>query len=999
MKCKWLFILPVLSCLAFGPGGFTMGRKPWRYSVITSPIVNLSYALSFDGTNDYVALGALAWPMTRTNCSMSIWIKPRAGSGSIYSESDNYGNIVGRLMVENFLVRYDNNAATVVRTINTIPSNEWTHVVFGCNSVGRFIYTNGVLACQSNDVTEFGPVGHTAANSFFGTREAGGVKGLWYNGIIDEPTIWTQRCLSAYEAYGLHADKFGLYGLTNTSPWEFNLKMLMHLDEGSGNSCIDSSINAYTGSLSGPSWTTGKIQIRPSLWGNYTNSILEYYSSLWEADDPRFADYSIDGTRLGFVNFGTATTPSLTFVSNTTWCYEFRSALNQNITITNAYNSLAFSTSSPFTVSFWYKSLSTWAANKCLIAYMDTNYKGWTIYSSDVNTPFRFALIYNNTTHESLDVSPSGGAAKVADWNHFVCVYEGGTNPGCIKMYTNGYNSALLTNYWSLVHDFKTNLNVGKIGIFATGISPLDGWVANLMIATSAWNAAYVTNVFETTKPYMYAEPLPSTETYAPPIGSMYNWYFERTNLIDGAILGWSSYATNCNLFLRLGGSECPVREIVTNNPQTTYCYSFDGGDAPYGDYSFKEQFETNKSFTFCCWKRGGPLWDGSKLLASCALNSSPYSGWTLTDARVNNGYYRFLICDQSAVVHPIGFDFTNTASASDWVCVVVTKQAGVRSSDMNVWVNGALVTNRFSEYTNSLISSTIGANALMYLGARGTYSSYGQQTTVRMAFPRVYNRVITGSEITNYYQTFNPTNFLGQYPQQLPSSSLYFPTGVNAYVEFTNVYASVPSYFTWSMWIKPVYTGSWCSLFGYTHAVSAVPFCLLLLSYPSTNNLFLQACSDDNTLHQVTVNCDNLFDGEWHHIALSRSNATWNMWCDGIVILTNRSVNLLYTSINRTLLGAYNYGSSPVNRFYKGSIDELNIWTTNIAPAYITNMYNQGKAYYGSISQLPWSTLFNFGCHFDEQSGTKLNDFGGNNRTGTINSAVWTNNGAVPLF
>jgi hypothetical protein len=202
-------------------------------------------AMSFDGTNDYVQVGAQAGLEMSDTLTISAWIFP-TGAGS---DATIGGTIVNK-EGEYQLVRLPNGGIrwalantdpgwTYVNTGATAPLNEWTHVAFVYNKGTATTYINGSPVHTYNGSGAIVDNIHPSEDDF----RIGGRQG-WnqhFQGKIDEVRIYS-RGLTAAEVQVLANELAGY--------WNF--------DENSGTTAADSSGNVFDGILNGAAWTTGK---------------------------------------------------------------------------------------------------------------------------------------------------------------------------------------------------------------------------------------------------------------------------------------------------------------------------------------------------------------------------------------------------------------------------------------------------------------------------------------------------------------------------------------------------------------------------------------------------------------------------------------------------------------------------------------------------------------------------------------------------------------------
>lgn len=235
--------------------------------------VESSYAVGFDGSNDYININTAASIKGLTSYSVSVWAKPKAlVSGNVYSiwfESINTDGTTARsrLFFENASGSYNNVANTVgVRFrasdgesattfsagANAVSVGLWYHIVFVFDSVNdsHKIYVNGRLRGTST-ASVAGHDNTTPASVTIGV--AGTSSSEWLNGAVDDLRIYN-RALTDAEVQSIHRN--------SSSPPTSGLIRYLPLDEGTGTTVTDS-IGGLTGTLTnGPTW---QPQVCPRL--------------------------------------------------------------------------------------------------------------------------------------------------------------------------------------------------------------------------------------------------------------------------------------------------------------------------------------------------------------------------------------------------------------------------------------------------------------------------------------------------------------------------------------------------------------------------------------------------------------------------------------------------------------------------------------------------------------------------------------------------------------
>lgn len=211
-------------------------------------------ALSFDGVDDSVNAGNAA-SLQLTTGTISAWIKT-TGAGSSYRAIVVKGNAYGLFLKDNVLMLYDWGASAERTTGMNLADGNWHYVtqVFQSGvASGTTVYVDGSLVLTttmtvSSQAVALG-IGDSIGNSQF------------FAGSIDEPRVYN-RVLTASEIQSLYQS--GESDKVNATDVNGNLNSGLagywKLDEGSGTSTVDSSVNGNNGTLTnGPTWGTGQL--------------------------------------------------------------------------------------------------------------------------------------------------------------------------------------------------------------------------------------------------------------------------------------------------------------------------------------------------------------------------------------------------------------------------------------------------------------------------------------------------------------------------------------------------------------------------------------------------------------------------------------------------------------------------------------------------------------------------------------------------------------------
>lgn len=223
-----------------------------------------SYALQFDGVDDYLMLG---YTPPANNFTVSAWVQATTtheidleGSSGVegvfnqkYLFHPNYktdseagiGISVGTNGISVYELGYYYMPAVAVYSGNL--GTGWNHIAVTYTNKQPRIYLNGVLVHTG--------LTSTRTNVYSPTRIGGGTYGS-FCGKMDNITVWNQACTDQQIIAMMNADVQGT---------ETGLIAGWLLDEGSGSRINDISANGCPGLLYGPTWA-----------GNKANKALEF---------------------------------------------------------------------------------------------------------------------------------------------------------------------------------------------------------------------------------------------------------------------------------------------------------------------------------------------------------------------------------------------------------------------------------------------------------------------------------------------------------------------------------------------------------------------------------------------------------------------------------------------------------------------------------------------------------------------------------------------------
>ncbi|KPA17887.1 Pentaxin, partial [Candidatus Magnetomorum sp. HK-1] len=315
------------------------------YIFITSPaIAETNYALTFDGSNDYVNVGSV--PLANKSFTIECWAKRDTSDNwdiifGLGTNSNNNNLHVGFRSSNEFTMGF---GANDVNTSATYTDTDWHHwaVSYDINTMTQKIYRDGIEVASRIAGAHFGGSGDAIIGRYATSNEH------FFDGQIDELRIWdTPRTQTQIQEY--------MYRTLSPED-ETALLAYYKFNQSSGYSLFDSSGNDYHGTLvnldENTAWVTSTATVQDNP------DIIPLEKALL-----------FDGTN-DYVNAGSGI-----YLANKSFTIEFWATRNS----TNDYD-LIFS-------------LGTSSANNNLhMGFRSTNTFTLAFYSNDLNTSATYGV-------------------------------------------------------------------------------------------------------------------------------------------------------------------------------------------------------------------------------------------------------------------------------------------------------------------------------------------------------------------------------------------------------------------------------------------------------------------------------------------------------------------------------------------------------------------------------------------------------------------------------
>jgi hypothetical protein len=241
------------------------------------------FALSFDGSNDYVDTGQTNQAIFRSDFSVGVWVKPDDGRPAANDyivggiESGNTDGLIIYIATNGKLnVSFKSNSDPLTKRTDAAifadgAISSWMHilvVVTDADPTTITIYTNGTEEASSVvSSQELSRTNHRLYecndNIWIGAANANGSGSNFFSGDMDEYAVWSgaisaaQAAVVGAKVINLRQQK-GNYGAGPVS----KLNQWLRFEEGQGTRLRDRSGKGYHATVSGASFVKGTPAIR-----------------------------------------------------------------------------------------------------------------------------------------------------------------------------------------------------------------------------------------------------------------------------------------------------------------------------------------------------------------------------------------------------------------------------------------------------------------------------------------------------------------------------------------------------------------------------------------------------------------------------------------------------------------------------------------------------------------------------------------------------------------
>lgn len=415
-------------------------------------------ALSFDGSNDYIAVSSSSALNPTTAITLSAWVK-RSTTGVrqfILSKGDFGFASTTQYWIEFTsadLVTFGFHNSTNAYTISSpsaITDSNWHHIVATYDSTTRRLYIDGV---QVNSAALALSINSNSGEFTIGTSATS--HGSPYSGSIDEVRVYNTALSAAqikafYDQGTSDEQNTGVSQPQGTGRLDSGLAGYWALDDGTSGatptSATDSSTNGNTGTLTnGPTWTTGQI-------GNAV-----------QFDNSNDSIQVADAANLSFTNGSGADLP----YSVSAWVYM------NDITETAGI------------VGKWIQASSRME---------------WVLRSA--GSIISFQNYHSNSTSNVIGrTAPISTGSHQGRWIQVTGTYDGSESSSGMAIYINGVRADTADSGAGTYTGMSNTTAPVEIGAYNSGTNILNGSIDEVRIYNRALSADEVANLYRLTTP------------------------------------------------------------------------------------------------------------------------------------------------------------------------------------------------------------------------------------------------------------------------------------------------------------------------------------------------------------------------------------------------------------------------------------------------------------------------------------------------------------------
>ncbi|PIB32252.1 MAM protein [Gaetbulibacter sp. 5U11] len=301
-------------------------------------------------------------------------------------------------------------------------------------------------------------------------------------------------------------------------------------------------------------------------------------------------------------------------------------------------------------------------------------------------------------------------------------------------------------------------------------------------------------------------------------------------------------------------------------------------------------------------------------------------------------------------------------------------------------------------------VKVSIPQNAIRNITPPGSYYMFISDTPVFDPTADYRLMTLNGTNLETSYD-FDGTKYItfGYASQVEVTRSVYF-NGANSYMDMDNNLDLNPSGFTLSTWIKREASDS-----GTKSIISK-------RNNPFNSGYDLQILNNNrirmywkNGSNQVLTSNTRIPDNEWHHIAFIYNGTRLYLYIDGVLDKSANKSAPLQTDESFLVAAA---SKTSTTQFFRGNIDEIRVWDTDLSINQIRYLMNQEIEDNGSftsgkivpntitnneVAALPWSNLKGY-YPMSIYTYTNTNDASGSNIQGALKNLNTVDFQTAPL-